>query len=71
MTGTQERKSMLMISCEQASRLLSERLDRTLTRRERLALGMHLAMCRACLRFRRQVGFLHRACRVAGGQDPE
>lgn len=51
-----------MLSCERASSLSSERLDRSLTVRERLALGFHLAMCTLCRRFARQLAFM----RVAG-----
>jgi hypothetical protein len=50
-----------MISCEEASRLISESFDRTLPFRLRLALRVHLFFCRACRRFRRQLFFVQRA----------
>lgn len=45
----------LMIHCDEASRLQSERLDRPLRLSERLALGFHLTMCSACRLFGRQI----------------
>jgi predicted anti-sigma-YlaC factor YlaD len=44
-----------MLNCRQATQLLSERLDRELTTKEKLALKMHTAMCTACRRFGQQV----------------
>lgn len=51
----------MMRSCEEVSRLTSERLDRALTLRERLALNMHLMMCRNCRRYARQIALVKRA----------
>lgn len=65
----QEPMSIFMISCRRASRLMSDELDRPLSRRERLALVLHLAMCRACSHCRRQMGFLRRAARRLSGDD--
>lgn len=50
-----------MLSCQEASRLLSDRIDRPLGARERFALRLHLAMCRGCSRVSEQVQFLSRA----------
>jgi putative zinc finger protein len=50
-----------MLSCQEASRLLSDRLDRRLGLGERFGLGMHLAMCRDCSRTAGQLRFLHEA----------
>lgn len=44
-----------MLSCKQASQLVSQALDRPLTRRERWALRLHLWMCAGCRRFNRQL----------------
>ncbi|OGT91835.1 MAG: hypothetical protein A2286_05410 [Gammaproteobacteria bacterium RIFOXYA12_FULL_61_12] len=52
-----------MLSCKQAAELLSAALDRELRLGERLALGLHLALCRDCRNYRRQIGFLRTACR--------
>lgn len=59
-----------MMNCKQATRLMSEELDRTLGRRERIALHLHVLICNGCANFRRQMAFLRRACRLrAGGED--
>ena len=44
-----------MLSCKQASRLLSQSLDRRLSWRERSALRLHLAICDFCRRFGKQL----------------
>jgi hypothetical protein len=50
-----------MLSCKEATRLLSQRQDRPLTAGERIRLGLHLAVCSACTRFARQLAFMRRA----------
>jgi hypothetical protein len=50
-----------MITCEEAARLMSESLDRKLPLRLRMALRMHLLMCKLCPRFWRQLQFLRNA----------
>ncbi len=52
---------MNIFSCQQASQLVSESMDRPLRLRERVTLRMHLLMCSFCTRFSRQLRFLHRA----------
>lgn len=49
-----------MKNCKEISELLSESMDRPLIWRERLAIKVHLAMCRHCSRFEQQVHFLHK-----------
>lgn len=48
----------MMLSCKDASRLVSDSLDRKLPWRQRLQLRIHLLICSVCARFRRQVLFL-------------
>jgi predicted anti-sigma-YlaC factor YlaD len=50
-----------MLTCQNTSRLLSERLERRLTWLERLVVAVHLLGCRPCRRFRRALGWLHRS----------
>ena len=40
-----------MLDCKQASQLISQSLDRSLTLRERLSLKLHLFICEFCKRF--------------------
>lgn len=50
-----------MLSCKQASQLVSQSLDRPLNFRERFALRIHLMLCAACRRFKRQLYWLQHA----------
>jgi len=52
-----------MLSCKEASRLISQSLDRQLTMRERLSLRFHLLLCDMCTTFRRQLGLIRVAVR--------
>ncbi len=58
-----------MLTCEETAQLVSERLDRTLTLRERLMLRLHLFGCDLCNRYARQLKFLQRACAEAGEEQ--
>lgn len=49
-----------MLSCKSSSRLVSEAQERSLTRRERLGLRLHLMMCGNCRRFERQIQILRK-----------
>ena len=52
-----------MISCKDASRLMSRKEDAPLTLWQRLTLRLHLSVCAACTRFERQIRFLRTAMR--------
>jgi predicted anti-sigma-YlaC factor YlaD len=53
----------MMLSCKEATRLISQRQDRALSLGERVLLGLHLAICDGCRAVSRQVDFLRRALR--------
>jgi hypothetical protein len=59
----------LLLSCREASRLISEKLDRDLSVPERATLRVHLAICVACTRLTRQFEFLRRAVTQFPGPD--
>jgi len=44
-----------MLTCKEATQLISKSLDRQLTRRERFAVCLHLMMCKYCKRFSQQL----------------
>ena len=44
-----------MLSCKQASQLLSQSMDSKLSSRQLVALRLHLMLCSMCRRFGRQV----------------
>ena len=48
-------------ACDEAARLSSEELDRSLAFREKIGLKVHLTMCRLCRRYYDQIHFLHDA----------
>ncbi len=52
-----------MLTCKEATRIMSEAQDRQLGVGEKLQLEMHLAICRGCRNFREQMDFLRLACR--------
>jgi hypothetical protein len=53
----------MILSCKEAASLVSQSLDKALTLRQRLALGLHLLMCRFCSRYQRQTLFIRSAMR--------
>ena len=51
----------MILSCKEATQLVSQGMDRRLRVPERLALRLHLLICRGCRNFSRQAAFLRRA----------
>ena len=61
---------MKMLSCKEATRLVSQGRDRELALGERIALRVHLAICVGCRIVNRQLSFLRRAVsRLPAGED--
>jgi hypothetical protein len=50
-----------MMNCKQATELMSQEQDRELTRRERLALRLHLLICKGCNNYNKQLAFIREA----------
>lgn len=50
-----------MLTCKQASKLISHSLDRPLTLTNRIQLRLHLVICDACKRFSKQMHVLQTA----------
>jgi hypothetical protein len=57
------------LTCKDASRLISEGMDRNLSFAEKLALRLHIAICEACKRFTKQVNFMRQAMKTYPGPD--
>jgi predicted anti-sigma-YlaC factor YlaD len=51
----------MILSCKEAARLVSQRLDRELGFGERIMLRVHLTICDGCTNFSDQVAFLRKA----------
>jgi len=60
----------MMLSCKEASRLVSQGLDRDLGFGERVMLRVHLTICDGCTNFKNQVAFLRKSM-ARLGNDPE
>ena len=54
-----------MLSCKDASQIISQSLDRQLTMRERFALKLHLLICKYCQQFSQQMTAMHVALKSA------
>jgi predicted anti-sigma-YlaC factor YlaD len=63
---------LMMPSCKEVSKLLSDRLDQRLGFMESLGLRLHLAMCDACSQVSRQFELLRRGvAELPKIQDPK
>lgn len=60
-----------MLSCKEATVLISQGMEQRLGLGERFSLALHLAFCRGCRNFHRQSAFLRLACQrhPARGED--
>lgn len=54
---------LLNLTCRDATRLISDSMDRDLSRLEHLGLRLHLFTCRICNRYRAQLLLLRRVIR--------
>lgn len=57
------------MNCLQATRLLSEAMDRHLTWQEHARLRIHLVMCRGCSQFSQQMPVLRHISRIYAKGD--
>lgn len=53
----------MMLNCRDATKLLSESLERPLPLSRRMGLKAHLMMCRFCSRFEKQLTFMQKVIR--------
>ena len=60
----------MILSCKEATRLVSQGLDRELGFGERVMLRVHLAICDGCTNFKDQVAFLRRAIQQLESNSP-
>ena len=60
-----------MLTCKQASQVISQSYDRRLSWRERLNLRIHLFVCDACARFAKQMRFIRQAMRRFAREQAE
>ena len=55
-----------MLTCREATALMSQEQDRPLMLAERIGLRLHVWICNGCNNYRRQMGVLRDACRRFG-----
>ena len=55
--------ALIMLTCSDVSKLVSESLEQRLPRRKRIAVWAHNVLCRFCFGFARQLRLLDRAIR--------
>jgi len=60
-----------MLSCHQATRLLSESQERPLSMKEKMGLKFHTTMCSGCRNFGKSVGTIREAMRGFAKGDYE
>jgi len=53
-----------MLNCHEATRLMSEGQERTLSISEKMTLGLHVSMCSGCKNFKVQMGLLRKMTRA-------
>lgn len=63
------RHPMFRLTCQEASRLLSQQMEEPLPLRRRLMLRLHLAYCTACTNVSRQFEALRLALRALRERD--
>ena len=54
----------LKFNCKEATRLVSESLDRKLPFHQRIGIRIHLLMCKFCSRYEKQLMFLRKTSRT-------
>lgn len=58
MSKSHDIRKFAILTCRESARLLSDDLDRPLSRPERIALQLHLVLCRRCRRLARNLAVL-------------
>jgi hypothetical protein len=58
-----------IVPCQEATRLISESMERKLSLKERIALWLHLRLCEFCIRFLKQIHGLRKIARGYKLQD--
>lgn len=60
-----------MFHCNEVSQKVSQAMDTKLPVRHRMAIRVHLMMCRYCARFHRQLLLLRKMCQLEGHSTSE
>jgi len=60
-----------MMNCQQATRLISESQDRSLSLAEKMSLKVHVMICTGCKNFSLQVPFLSKAMKAYANREDD
>jgi hypothetical protein len=61
-----------MLTCKEASKMVSQSMDRRLSVPERIGVRFHLLICKGCAQFRDHMTLLRRTCsQHAGSEESE
>jgi len=61
----------MMLSCKDATRLISDSMDRSLPLGKRIGIRLHLLVCRFCFRYERQLLLIRDTVRrIVDAPDP-
>lgn len=60
----------LIKNCKETSVLVTQSLDRSLTFRDRIAMKLHLMICRNCARFMKQMQLIRSWLRIEDEANP-
>jgi predicted anti-sigma-YlaC factor YlaD len=61
----------VMLDCKEVTRLISDGQDQDLPPAERARMRLHFVMCQTCRDVDEQMGFLRRAMRQLGREEPD
>ncbi len=59
----------IWVSCKEATMLCTKQTETSLTFRERVALKIHLFICKPCLYFSKQIKYLHKSLKGLAEND--
>lgn len=60
-----------MLTCKDATELMSQKMDGNLSVPNRLSLGFHLLLCKGCRNFNDQLRFIRKAVKHIAGTDDD
>ncbi len=58
-----------MLTCKNATKLISKSQERPLALKERISLRFHLLICSGCKNYNKQMSFIRRACERINGNE--
>lgn len=60
-----------MLTCKDATQLMSQKMDGKLSVTNRLSLRFHLLLCQGCRNFNEQLRFIRKAVKQIAGTDDD